>query len=200
MWSPGRDFVPPSTQGLHFSIVYYLFHYLSIPVGLGSSVTVSILSSLDAFAGSFPFETFLALNYCLTPVYNLSNARVRLFLYRFQIVHFSPTHSLHHKTRSSRFRFGFWSFFLAQKSSMNRAPDAEEGRVIELDYAPMHNGSTDIHIFWDWTGLRSYAQWIRRCSHLSATKCGHPRMVSLSETSFTVLRSSFRYSRFFIHY
>ena len=30
---------------------------------------------------------------------------------------------------------------------MNRAPDAEEGRVIELDYAPMHNGFTDVHIF-----------------------------------------------------
>ena len=34
---------------------------------------------------------------------------------------------------------------------MNHAPYAGEGRVIELDYAPMHNGSADIHI------LRNYA-------------------------------------------
>jgi hypothetical protein len=89
MWRPGRDFVPPLTQGLHFRIVCYPFCYLSIPVGIGSSV--SILSSLDAFAGSFAFETFLTLNYCLTLVYNLIychlwNARVQLFPCRFQIV------------------------------------------------------------------------------------------------------------------
>jgi hypothetical protein len=100
MWRPGRDFVPPLTQGLHFSIVCYPFCYLSIPVGLDSSV--SILSSLDAYAGRFPFETFLALNYCLTLVYNLINfhlwnARARLFPFRFLIVHFSPTLSLHTK-------------------------------------------------------------------------------------------------------
>ncbi len=108
MWKPGQYFVPPLSQGLHFIIVCYPFCYLSIPVGLGSSV--SILSSLDAFAGSFPFETFLALNYCVTLVYNLINyhlwnARARLFPCRFQIVHFSPTLSLHHKTRSSCFHF-----------------------------------------------------------------------------------------------
>jgi hypothetical protein len=78
------------TQGLHFNIVCYPFCYLSIPIGIGSSV--SILSSLDAFAGSVPFETFLTLNYCLTLVYNLItfhlwNARARLFPCRFQIVH-----------------------------------------------------------------------------------------------------------------
>ena len=30
MWSPGRDFVPPHTEGLHFSIVCFPFRYLSI--------------------------------------------------------------------------------------------------------------------------------------------------------------------------
>ncbi len=106
MWRPGQDFVLPLSQGLHFSIVCYPFCYLTIPVGLVSSV--SILSSLDAFAGTFPFETFLTLNYCLTLVYNLINchlwnARARLLPYRFQIFHFSPTLSLLHKTRSSCF-------------------------------------------------------------------------------------------------
>ena len=138
MWRPGRDFVPPLSQGLHFGIVCYPFCYLSIPVGLGSSV--SILSSLDAFAGSFAFETFLTLNYCLTLVYNLINchlwnARARLFPCRFQIVHFSLTLSLRHKTRSSCFRFYFWSFFLAQKSSWITLLNTDEGRV-----SPPRNG------------------------------------------------------------
>ncbi len=31
-------------------------------------------------------------------------------------------------------------------------------------------------------------------------KCGHPRVVSFSEASFSALRSSFRFLRFFIHY
>ena len=128
MWRPDQDFVLPLSQGLHFSIVCYPFCYLAIPVGLGSSV--SILSSLVAFAGSFPFETFLALNYCLTLVYNLINchrwnARAGLFPCRFQIVHFSPTLSLHHKTRSSCFRLYFWSFFLEEL--MDHAPKHRRG-------------------------------------------------------------------------
>ena len=35
------------------------------------------------------------------------------------------------KTRSSRFHFHFWSFFLTQKSFMNHDPDVGEGRVID---------------------------------------------------------------------
>ncbi len=58
MWRPDRDFVPPFSQGLHFGIVCYPFCYLSIPVGLDSSVP--ILSSLDAFAGPFSNRSFLA--------------------------------------------------------------------------------------------------------------------------------------------
>ncbi len=134
---------------------------------------MSTLSSLDAFAGSFPFETFLPLNYCLTLVYNLincylSNARDRLFPCRFQIVHVSPTLSLHPKTRSSPFRFGFWSFFLPQKSSINLVPDVGEGRVIELDYVPRRNGSADIHIFRNYARYTSHRMqyflvWISTC-------------------------------------
>ena len=108
MWNSDRDFVPPHREGLHFNIVYYPFHYLSIPVGLGSSA--SILSSLDSFAGSFPFEAFLTMNYCLTLVYNLinchlSNDRTRFFPYRFRIVHFSPTLSV---SQNEEFALSFW--------------------------------------------------------------------------------------------
>jgi hypothetical protein len=42
MWRPVRDFVPPFSQGLHFNIVCYPFCYLSIPIGLGSSVLWNI--------------------------------------------------------------------------------------------------------------------------------------------------------------
>ena len=64
----------------------------------------------------------------------------------------------------------------------------------------------------DWTGLRSYEHWIRRHSHLATTRSSsfgdlhvstipHDVMSwSYSVISFMVIRSSFRYLRFFFHY
>ncbi len=100
----------------------------------GSAVLCQLCLPWTLLQEAFPLKHFWR-------VYNLINchlwnARARLFPCRFQIVHFSPTLSLHYKTRSSCFRFYFWSLFLAQKSSWITLLNTEEGRVNGLDYAP----------------------------------------------------------------
>ena len=103
---------------LHFRVRTTLQHRLlskgfvicQSPDGL--DISASVLSSLDGFAGDSPFETLLALNYCLTQAYNLinchlSNAWSRLFPYRYLIVHLSPSLFLHPKQEVRTFIFIF---------------------------------------------------------------------------------------------
>ena len=105
----------------------FVIHFViwQLPIGLG--ISVSVWSSLDAFAGDLPFETLLAPKCCLTQAYNLVNlcpsyARVRLL-----------------SVPSSNRPFSY-------RPSLYIIPG--EGRVIELDYAWCRlNGSADIHIF-----------------------------------------------------
>ena len=63
-----RDFAP-----LHkdYTSASFVIHFVIgiLPVGLG--ISVSVLSSLDAFAGGLPFETLLPPKCCLTQSYNL---------------------------------------------------------------------------------------------------------------------------------
>ena len=69
-WDSG-DFAIPLQDYTSESLII-LFVICQSPVGLGMSV--SVLSSLDAFAGGSPFETLLALNYSRTQAYDYSSA------------------------------------------------------------------------------------------------------------------------------
>jgi hypothetical protein len=112
---------------------------------------VSILSSLDAFAGSFPFETFLALNYCLTLVYNLINchlwnARARLFSMPFSNRSFlaDPLST----SRNKEFVFSLLIFRVSSSRLVNQefGPRAEEF----MNRTPKHRSGES-----EWIRLRS---------------------------------------------
>ena len=127
-----RDFALPHQDYTSTSLVI-LFVICQSPVGFG--ISVSVLSFFDAFAGDLPFEILLVMNYCLTQKYNLinchlSNARARLFPYRYIIVHLSPSLFLHPKQEILTLSFLFCEFLprteeLYESSSIHGRGDSD---------------------------------------------------------------------------
>ncbi len=129
-WLPRRD-GSSSNTGVGYIVLLLSHRLLSILLSVNTcrarQFSVNFVF-LDAFAGNFPFETFLTLNYCL--------------------VHFSPTLSLHHETRSSCFRFQFLEFLPRTEDLVNQEflPRAEE----LMNRAPKHRRGES-----EWIRLRS---------------------------------------------
>ena len=148
VWDSG-DFALPCQDYTSSSLV---IHFVICQSPVGIDITVSVLSSLDTVTGRLPFWSTSGTELLcytgvqsdpLSPVERSgSTFSVSLSNRPFLTVPLSPP-----KTRCSRFRFYFSSFFLTQKNSINHVPDTGEGRVIGLDYDPMFNGFTDINIF-----------------------------------------------------
>ena len=74
------------------------------------------------------------------------------------------------QNKNSRFVNSTISFFCLSSSSHRRhqcitLPNVGEGRVNGLDYAPRHNGFTDIYIFWHLHGQEDLVICMFRCCH-----------------------------------
>ena len=152
VWVSG-DFALPHQDYTSVSLVFP-FRYCLSPIGLG--ISVSVLSSLDTFAGGVPFETLLTLNYYLTLAYNLINChlwntRDRLFPWRYLIVHLSPSLFLHPKQEVRVFIFIFRVFSSQRRALWITLQTWERGEWLNWITLLLHNGSVDIHIFRDYT-------------------------------------------------